>query len=169
MLDPRIDLHDKVAEACVLAGLLREPDETMAVIREMKFDRGAFYHDAHQRLYDVLVYVYLGGAPEGMLVGTYDEVRRRATAGMWLASRDDFTQWLVDTWEANWFDGIRTWAGFEYPERSFPVWVAAAATKRVLHLAARRHAYHAARELFREALDPTGGADEIECRIDDTY
>lgn len=156
-------LHDEVAEACILAGMMREPDETVAVLRGVKFDRGAFYDDAHMRLYDVLMYVYLGGAADGMLVGAYCELRRRDPRWQNLAV------WLVEVWEANWFDGVAKWAPFEYPERSFPVWVAAAATARVLHLSARRHAVHAARELLREALSPTGGADEIENRIDDTY
>jgi hypothetical protein len=162
MPEPR-DLQDAVAERCVLAGLMRGPDETVALLRTMRFDRSAFYDDSHMRLYDVLVYVYLGGAPEGMLVGAYDELRRREPG--WLKP----AAWLVDVWETNWFADIQKWATFDHPDEGQAAWVAAAATRKVLHLQARRHALTAARELMRDALDPHGGADEIEDRIDDTF
>lgn len=161
-------LHDTHCERIVLAGLLKEPKETLRHLRELRFATGDMYQDTHQRVYDVLVFVATGGTDGPILADVYDEVRKR---GNWLdtfATGAAFTDWLIDVWCTDlWFADIVLWAnvGREFNRVPFPTWAAHAAAYKVKHLTTRRYAIHAANEVIRDAMDPVDGVQGLGDRI----
>lgn len=165
-------MNAPLAERCVLCGLMREPAATRAGIVAKGFTKGDLYYAMHQELFDVQMYL-LNGCGTADLVEVYDELRlrkRQAQCGTttWLgfASHNDCAKFLIDVWTClPHVRDVRDWADPD-DRNDFYAWAALAGVNKVMHLAARRQAIHAANELIRDALNPTGGADYLNGRID---
>lgn len=159
-------LHDRHTENVILAGLMREPDETAGGLLHMKFDRSCLYYSQSMRLYDVLMYCQSGVGGEKLLAAAFCECLKRGEL-LDCGGTRGLCDHLVDVWFTDpWFDSIQKWADMRYENQSLWTWAALAAAASVTHLAARRRAVYAAQELIRDAVDPVGGAEEIENRID---
>lgn len=162
-------MHDAHCERCVLAGLMREPVETLRALRDLRFVGGDFYHDTHQKLYDVLLFTHHGGIEGPLLADAFDTIRKR---GGWMdGSFGNFhacSDYLVEVWDTDlWFEDIFKWGNVNdaFWPIVFPAWVAYAAAYKVKHLTTRRYAIHAANEVIRDALAPTEGVHGLDKRI----
>ena len=148
------DLH---AERVVLAGLLRLG---RPLLDDLKIGRGDFYHDTYGLTFDLCCYAAYGSGGGPLLADAYlESVNRGLTADV----PADFLAlvWFTDPW----FATITDWADHD----SNPClwrWCALAAAAKIRHLAARRAAIYAANEIIRDAIDPTGDAEDIRGRTD---
>lgn len=179
----------RVSERVVLAGLMKYPAEVRGVAVDTRLDRGHFYFDTNQRLFDVQMWLAHGNrlcGPSEVL----RELTRRSRAGgsggvHWLGLDSlDASEFLADVWATEshlpdihqwadtsqvWMLPVSQWCFHPYPKIELEVWAAHAAALKIIHLASRRAMIHAANELVRDALSPTGGADELDKRVGDTY
>lgn len=157
-------LNDRHAEEVILAGLMHDPDETFAGLMAVKFKKDDLYWDHCQTLYDVLLYtLHGGGVPRPDTV--YLELRHRK--GWVNGDRCGTAVLLADVWFADWWlSDMTKWADIRHTHTGDHAWAALAAAAKVQHLSARRQAIHAANELIRDALSPTGDADSLKGRTD---
>lgn len=160
------NIRDHNAERIVLAGLLHDGRVCMRQLEEIGISRSDFYDDSHGRLFDLLYYCANGvegplmaDALDEMIVRRdfYDRVTHREAAA-----------WLLELWCSDpWMGDIRKWVDPDNPACSAWTFAALAAAAKLKHLSARRQTIYAAREAIRDALDPTGDADELQGRGDD--
>lgn len=155
------------AERVVLAGLLHDGIECLRVLgRTNPVTRGDFYSDPHGRLFDLCCYCS-HGMKGPVLAAVYEEMLLRRE---WCdnPTKNDAAVWLSELFFVDpWFVDMTDWADVHDLVTPFRTWAAVAAAAKVMHLAARRGAIHAAMETIRDAVDPTGDADYIRGRGDD--
>lgn len=169
LVDPS-GIRDGYCEKLVMQALMREHNELVPRLQAIGFVKGDLYWDSYQRLYDILLYCHHSGTDEPLLVGAYVEGRIRDDLCNCLTKRD-YSIWLADIWSADpWFADIRSWGEpGEHPALSFYAWLGLAAAARVKHLASRRAIIHTANVVIRDALDPIGGADELDKRSGEIF
>lgn len=157
-------LNDARAENVILSCLLHEPRVTVEALSSIGFKRVHFYFDPSHRLYELIAYVMHGGATGPVLADVFGEMWHRK---QWLdfPNHNDaaiylYNLWSLDVWPHDM--SLVEW-GTALP---YHAWAGLAAAARVRHLASRRAAIYAARELIRDALDPAGDADYLDGRVD---
>lgn len=159
-------LHDRAAELHLMAAALRDPVPVLAAASEVGFEAADLYHDDLRALFDAVAFVANGPHEPCPLVEVYLELRRRrAGAGAAYRLAGVFTADGYYDREGDYEREMKL-ASDATRGRSYEEWVAGRAAERVRHLAARRRAAAAAEELMREALYPSGPAEEIEDGID---
>lgn len=180
---PPPGLYDRTAERMVLCGLLHTGRQFADALDEMGFGKGDFYHDTHQRAFDLFCYVAYGRAAGPILCEVYTEARLRKRASGWLdcsfADGVRFCEFLIEC-----FGHFTSWhlKNFNLGEQcrwavptELTMWLdepvdwtieglaaaASACAGKVRWLAARRVTYYAAMEAASEAANPSGGPDEL--------
>lgn len=146
-------LQDPRCERIVIGCLLKCVEARHAV-RHLGLTKGDFYHDHHASLFDGVMRLCAGDRPvDGGLL--FDALR----AGVHHLSA--LVMQCLN--EPSWFPDIMFWWQDHLYHDGLPIAVGcvAAAASKVQNLAARRSLIHRANEAIREALEPTGGTDEL--------
>jgi hypothetical protein len=154
---------DRQAERAVISCLMH-CGPCMMVVGEIGVQRRDFYFDAESRLFDLVMYLRYGGT--GGPFDCWVEIKLRAGRGeptpyLGLAWRQ-CAEFLAEVYTADlWLRDMTFWADPRDPRDDYYLWACEAAAKKVVDLSARRRTIHAAREALRDAMNPTGPADEL--------
>lgn len=162
-------MSDPHAERCVLCGLMREGKIVRAGLIERGFTKADLYQGMHQDCYDVQMYLLNGSGTAGP-ADVFSELTNRKRHGdatlFGYGTSLGVAVFLADVWTCSpWLVDMQAWADPCAPPPGIFAWVALAAADKVIHLAARRRAIYAAQELIRDSLNPTGGAEYLDGRI----
>ncbi|MCE9566549.1 MAG: hypothetical protein K8U57_31380 [Planctomycetes bacterium] len=148
----RMPPHCTTAERVILAGMMKDSDETIPPMVMGGLVVEDFYHHAHQLVFTTLLDLFNRFAS----CGPFDLYRTLERRGELAELGHDPAGWVFDLWHVQpWFSGIERWWADDFVPPDVSLFTAApiAAARLIQWLAQRRAAIHAANELLRDARD----------------